>query len=925
MKASARYISFGVVLAVTLALMVVKPASASTFTVTNTNDSGAGSLRQAILDANAAAGIHVITFNIPGTGPHVITPATALPSLGNTTITDPQSIAIDGCSQPGSICTPSNTALQVQIDGRNAGANIPVISILKVNDASGGMTVRGLSITNGPAYGIQLNRTAFQGQFHIPSNATLEYNFVGLRPDGTAAPNANGIILAQQTGVSGGNNNRVAHNVISSNTGIGLRTTGTVTFAAPVNVTGLVIENNILGLDPTGASPRANGGGGLQLFDTNGAIIRNNTIASNTTFGLEARRGNANLLVENNTIRNNSGQGVNFAPATGGGSAAFIGPATVRANTITDNGQNGVLITNAPTITIGGSTVANANTITGNGTDGVQLTGASTTNVQVKNNTVSGNQNGVLAITVGANNILEQNTITANAHHGITASSAASLQIRSNTITNNTENGINLAGSSNVIMNGNTISDNVSGIVGTGMNGSTVQNNTISANTSHGIRVSATTVTTIGGVGANQPNHIFNNGGNGVTIGTSASDVASTRIQVRANSIHDNAGLGIDLGNDGVTNNDPGDPDVGPNTLMNFPVINYVASSGGSITVGGTIDPPSVGSYQLDFFVNPAAEPTNHGEGKTYIGSTTIATNTTKAFKVTFPGTLPVGGVVTATMTGNFGAGNTSEFSVDASLSPIAVDDVASTRETKPVAIPVLDNDVVGDAPLGTSSVKLIATDGSETATITTPGEGVWVVNSDGTITFTAEAGFLGTATPVKYVVYDQHGMSSNQASVTVDVSPFYPPVAKSIVVNARAGGATVIKPMDYITPGDGALNLASVVLVDPATNTEVKTLTIAGEGTYTVDVLTGTIRFTPVADFMGKTTPMTWRITDSNNLTVQAVLQITVVDSTPAAQQSNGSSGLADTGINVTTIILVSLLLIGLGVVFKSKALRLR
>ena len=59
-------------------------AAMATFTVTNTNDSGAGSLRQAILDANAQAGTDTISFNIPGGGVHTIAPATPLP-----TITDP--------------------------------------------------------------------------------------------------------------------------------------------------------------------------------------------------------------------------------------------------------------------------------------------------------------------------------------------------------------------------------------------------------------------------------------------------------------------------------------------------------------------------------------------------------------------------------------------------------------------------------------------------------------------------------------------------------------------------------------------------------------------------------------------------------------------------------------------------------------------
>src|SRR5438445_1734252 len=68
----------------------------ATFFVVNTNDSGAGSLRQAILDANSnpnSGGPDFIDFNIPGAGVHTISPTSALP-----TITDP--VTIDGYSQP---------------------------------------------------------------------------------------------------------------------------------------------------------------------------------------------------------------------------------------------------------------------------------------------------------------------------------------------------------------------------------------------------------------------------------------------------------------------------------------------------------------------------------------------------------------------------------------------------------------------------------------------------------------------------------------------------------------------------------------------------------------------------------------------------------------------------------------------------------
>ena len=59
---------------------------AATFTVTNTSDSGPGSLRQAILDANALEGDDLIRFNIPGPGVHTITPTSALPLMAETTV-----------------------------------------------------------------------------------------------------------------------------------------------------------------------------------------------------------------------------------------------------------------------------------------------------------------------------------------------------------------------------------------------------------------------------------------------------------------------------------------------------------------------------------------------------------------------------------------------------------------------------------------------------------------------------------------------------------------------------------------------------------------------------------------------------------------------------------------------------------------------
>src|SRR5436305_12925878 len=92
-------------------------ASAATFTVTNTADTGPGSLRQAILDANGAAGTDTIAFKIPGTGVKVLSPATDLPAIT-------QPVIIEGYTQPGAspnkLAGGDNGVVLVQLGGTTA-------------------------------------------------------------------------------------------------------------------------------------------------------------------------------------------------------------------------------------------------------------------------------------------------------------------------------------------------------------------------------------------------------------------------------------------------------------------------------------------------------------------------------------------------------------------------------------------------------------------------------------------------------------------------------------------------------------------------------------------------------------------------------------------------------------------------------------
>ena len=125
-------VSVSRVLSVLLAVLLlsgsaigVTPAHASTFTVTNLNDSGAGSLRQAVMDANAAAGADTIIF-ASSLGTDTITLAAMLPI-----ITDDAGLTIDGDNR-------------IALSGND---NVQVLSV----SAGALLTLQNISVTHGNA------------------------------------------------------------------------------------------------------------------------------------------------------------------------------------------------------------------------------------------------------------------------------------------------------------------------------------------------------------------------------------------------------------------------------------------------------------------------------------------------------------------------------------------------------------------------------------------------------------------------------------------------------------------------------------------------------------------------------------------------------------------------------------------------------
>lgn len=181
-------------------------------------------------------------------------------------------------------------------------------------------------------------------------------------------------------------------------------------------------------------------------------------------------------------------------------------------------------------------------------------------------------------------------------------------------------------------------------------------------------------------------NTIAFNGHNGVTVWEHYFDAVNTDGNtITQNSIYDNTWLGIDLADDGVTPNDGGDPDTGPNEELNFPVITSAQYSAGQTTVTGTIDIDTDPTQATIEVFHAAPDPSGHGEGAIYLGSTNPDASGSWNIVVTGPS---IGDSLTATTTDmNF---NTSEFCQNVEVVAVGVEEGGSLG--KPVRYALSQN-----------------------------------------------------------------------------------------------------------------------------------------------------------------------------------------------------------------------------------------
>jgi len=611
--------------------VVQDPAAAGLpLVVTNTNDSGAGSLRQAILNANRminGAMPDAITFSIPGPGVHTIQPTSALPVIGD-------GVLIDGYLQPGSsvntLATGNNAVLLIELSGANLSA--PTNDLLAVLGSD--TTIRGLVMnraggTSGSGRTIAL--------MSLASNVKIEGNFIGTNAAGTAAT-ANpttGIFLDNVSNSTIGGTTPAARNVISGNLN-GLILRGPET-------TGNVIAGNTIGTNASGTAAISNAVYGIVL----GPFAASNLIGGTTTGARNVISGNGTGIV---AASNASGllytlgdgnriQG-NYIGTTADGNAA-LGNGAVGQNT-----TGGIYIADlnlgAGTLAIGGTASGAGNLISGNKGSGIVVTA---TGYSVPGGTVlvQGNRIGTGAAGTGTN---------ANQGDGIFQDSFT-LQLvvggptaaERNIISGNLGSGIS-GGSyyGNAVIQGNYIGTDITGTLPLG-------------NGNHGVLATATGAQIGDGATPGSGNVIAFNTHNGIAV---TGDIGNP---ISRNSIFSNGGLGIDLGNNGVTPNDAGDADTGPNNLQNFPVLTSAEFRVGSTIVQGTLNSTANTAFRVEFFSGTSCSPSGYGEGRTYLGFTTVITNGggNGSFDTL---TVPIpSGQMAITATATDFSGNTSEFS----------------------------------------------------------------------------------------------------------------------------------------------------------------------------------------------------------------------------------------------------------------------
>ncbi len=421
----------------------------ATFLVNTTADSGAGSLRQAILDSNAATGgTSTIDFAILGQGVQTIVPISPLPAMTS-------SMLIDGFSQPGYAGTPI-----IELSGREEGSGDGLTI------TGSGSTIRGLDIDNfSQGAGIHITGTG----------ATRNWvygNFVGTDPTGThSEPNYSGVAIdgGASNNLIGTNGNgaddQAERNLLSGNLFAGISISGGGT-------DGNAVAGNFLGTDISGSVALDNGTQAVsdsQGYHFGGGVAVSGG-ASDNRIGTDGA--SVDDVGERNIIAGSGNDGIDiYGDGTDENVVAgnFIGTdltGTVSLGIAAD----GVFLAEGASFNwigvnpVGGTAVADeGNVISGTGSDGVGMASLGTDDNVVAGNRIGTDVKGRVAVGNAAQGIEVDSGSVDNTIGGVASGSG-------NVISGNQASGvwINGDGARGNVIQGNTIGTDVTGTISLG-------------------------------------------------------------------------------------------------------------------------------------------------------------------------------------------------------------------------------------------------------------------------------------------------------------------------------------------------------------------------------------------------------------------------------------------------------------------------
>jgi hypothetical protein len=855
----------------------------ATFHVLNDLDSGPGSFRQAILDANLSSGADQIAFNVNGGGHQVIAPSSDLPAIVDT-------VVIDGTTQPGYSGTP---LIELSSAGGAVGNGLFFAA------GSNGSAVQALAIGG------------FDSGIYAENSNGLKFQSNHLGTDtlgGTAVPNRIGITLYNSSNSfigtdSDGATDSIEGNLISGNT-VGVYA---------VTVPGLKISGNKIGTDITGNSSLANAVGVNVVSDdtfigTNGDSVSDslegNLISGNSETGVYIIGSRAKI--SGNIVGLNA-SGTSALPNLINGiflnylTDSIVGTDgdgvsdSAERNIVSANGANGIAVFTVSNTRIAGNWIGldasgtqmlantqqgiffhagSSNNIVGTNSDGqgdlaernvivgswssVRIEHPDSSNNRISGNYIGVDPTGLIAMQEGVGVYITD----AGTNNLVGTNADGVLDSIERNVIAGVGNAVYLNRSHNSIVAGNLINLNIAeqplggftSIVIDGSNNSQIGGNSAVASNSMS--------TDAGGMGIWVLNGSSNNSIVNNNIGRSSSGVPVSTMEVsiavssgtgntfRSNRFSDVTYMGIENTMwDGPNANDALDADSGANDLQNYPVIAQAFPVSGNLNVSGTFNGEANTTIEIEFYTAATAV-SGVDYGVDPIGTLTVTTdaNGDATFSATLAGSFNVGDKVTALATGS--SGSTSEFApafvatVPLNLPPTA--NIGGPYNTSEGGSLALDASLSSDPDQTTSSLTFewdLDNDGvfGETGSNATLGNEIGIAP-----TFNASL-LDGTATyPIALRAIDNFGATSSTSSVVTvhNVAPTASITGPSSSVATFAAtfvlSASDPSPLDQVSGFVYQIDWNGDDVVDQTVSGGTLSIThsFSSPGTYTISVV---------------------------------------------------------------------------------------